>query len=127
MQCSREGALRYGIAAALLAVLGSPIAGQWLNHPDPTTPRTKDGQPNLSARAPRPANGRPDLSGVWAAAPSDDVTRRRDDGDPLVADLQFISRYALNLLADVKPEDEPIRPEAAALLRQRMASFGKDS
>jgi len=30
-----------------------------------------------------------------------------------------ISKYALNILADFKPEDSPMRPEAAALFRQR--------
>ena len=34
---------------------------QWLNHPSPGTPRTKDGKANLAANAPRAANGKPDL------------------------------------------------------------------
>ena len=57
------------LAVAILAVVaGATQAGsaQWLHHPTPGTPRVPDGQPNLSARAPR-VNGKPDLSGVWQA------------------------------------------------------------
>jgi hypothetical protein len=109
--------------------MSAPVAAQWLQHRDPAIPRMKDGKPNLSAPAPRASNGTPDLSGVWAAEPSDDVKRRLsgDAANPLDADLQFISRYALNILADFKPEDEPIRPEAAAIFRQRKEALGKDS
>ena len=116
-------------AAALVAVLSAPVAAQWLHQPDPTTPRTRDGQPNLSAPAPRAPDGKPDLSGVWAAEPSDELKRRlgTDDSNPLAADLQFISKYAFNILSDFKPEEEPLRPEAAALLRQRAETNGKDS
>jgi hypothetical protein len=42
----------------------SLIAAQWLTYRDPRLPRTREGQPNLSAPAPR-SNGHPDLSGVW--------------------------------------------------------------
>jgi hypothetical protein len=38
---------------------------QWLNYPTPGTPRTADGQPDLSAATPRTADGKPDLSGIW--------------------------------------------------------------
>jgi hypothetical protein len=49
----------------LLAVLGTPLAAQWLNYPTPGIPRTADGKPNLSAPAPKMKDGTPDLSGIW--------------------------------------------------------------
>jgi hypothetical protein len=49
----------------LLAV--APIAAQWLNYPTPGIPRLPDGSPNLKAKAPKLADGTPDLSGIWAA------------------------------------------------------------
>jgi hypothetical protein len=42
---------------------------QWLNYPQPRTPLTRDGKPNLSAKAPRARDGKPDLSGVWQIEP----------------------------------------------------------
>ena len=50
----------------LLASFAIYTQAQWLNYPDPRTPRTKDGKPNLIAPAPR-LNGKPDLSGLWEA------------------------------------------------------------
>ena len=38
------------------------------DYPDPRTPRTKDGQPDLTAPAPR-LHGTPDLSGIWQSGP----------------------------------------------------------
>src|SRR5262249_33371731 len=126
----RQHKCRAGLIAALVTVTMTPASGQWLNHPDPGIPRTKDGKPNLSAPAPRAANGKPDLSGVWAAEPSAGefarLTGVDPNVDPIGADLQFISKYAINILGDFKPEEAPMRPEAAALFGQRMASVGKD-
>src|ERR1700682_506291 len=104
----------------LIAAAASVAFGQWLNYRDPKTPRTKDGKPNLSAPTPR-FQGKPDLSGVWQTEPSPPEEMKRLFGDMSVFivlgdDVHTFSKYALNILADFKPEEAPIRPEAVALL-----------
>ena len=53
--------------AGLFVLLAMSTHAQWLHYPTPGTPRTRDGKPNLAAKAPRAPNGKPDLSGVWQA------------------------------------------------------------
>ena len=97
---------------------------QWLNYPSPGTPRTRDGKPNLTAPARRAANGRPDLSGVWQVEPTPAEEMKRLFGD-LSADSALgdntsaFSKYLINILLDFKPEETPLRPEFADILRQR--------
>jgi hypothetical protein len=102
---------------------------QWLHYPTPGSPRTPDGKPNLTAPALR-VNGKPDLSGIWLveATPLDELTRLFGDLGPLSVpgdDARTFSKYIFNILADFKREEEPIRPEAAAVFR-RAPSAGKD-
>jgi len=52
-------------AALCLVMLAATADAQWLNYPTPGIPRTKDGKPDLAARAPRTGDGTPDLSGLW--------------------------------------------------------------
>jgi len=98
---------------------------QWLNYPAPGTPRTRDGKPDLSAKAPRASDGKPDLSGVWQTEPV-------PPGESLLGDESFFvvpgddprtfNKYFWNILADFKPAEVPIRPEAAELFRKNAAS-----
>ena len=111
-----------------LSVMSASLAAQWLNHPDPQTPRQYDGKPNLSAPAPR-LNGKVDLTGLWEA----DATPMRElkqalppDFFDLQIDAPNVSKYLLNLLWDFNAERDPTRPEAAALLKQRSETNGKD-
>jgi hypothetical protein len=100
------------------------LSAQWLNHPAPGTPRTKDGKPNLLAKAPRSA-GKPDLSGVWQveAPPQGDIEKMLGDitigvvpGDP----IDTFSKYFFNILADFKPGESPLRPEGVEVMRSRL-------
>lgn len=113
----------------LLAAGSVGAHAQWLNHPTPGTPRTKDGKPNLRAPAPRASNGRPDLSGIWQAeaAPVEELRRLAPDEGPPIPGEPAPSKYFLNVLADFKPEDVTMKPAAAALYQQRFAALGKDN
>jgi hypothetical protein len=109
------------LIAVLLAITTLPLAAQWLNYPDARTPRTKDGKPNLTAPAPQ-INGKPDLSGVWQAerTPRSELTRVLGNNFANVqVDYNDITKQAMDVFWGMKPDEEPLRPEAAAILKQR--------
>ena len=99
------------------------VQAQWLNYPTPGTPRTRDGRPNLTAPAHR-VNGKPDLSGVWQIEPTPvpEMTRLFGDLSPFGAlgdTPSAFNKYLVNILVDFKPGEAPLRPEFAAVLRER--------
>jgi len=114
------------VAVLITAALASAEA-QWLNHRDPRIPRLPDGRPNLSAPAPR-LSGKPDLSGLWQAerTPVNEFVRVLGPGLPAIQpDLSDITKHVINVFWDLKPDEWPLRPEAAALTAQRQKS-GRD-
>jgi len=116
--------MRKQLLWALLVAVCNTAYAQWLNYPTPGIPRTRDGKPNLTARAPRAFNGKPDLSGVWQVQPTPLAEQKRLFGDDIDKtalpgmEPDMISKYALNILADFKPGDSPMLPAAGAVFRQ---------
>lgn len=92
----------------LAVLIAAPLCAQWLKVPDKSIPRSKDGKVDVSAPAPRQPDGRVDLEGIWIAPGP---------------------KYLQNLAADLKPEDVPMQPWAAALTKERMtgAHAGEES
>jgi hypothetical protein len=124
--------LRNVAIAVVCAATFATADAQWLKYPAPGIPRTKDGQPNLSAPAPRTAAGKPDLSGVWTTDGSGPGEMERLF--PGLSDLavpgddpRFFSKYFINVFADYKNEDVPIKPDALQIFLARAKSFGKDN
>jgi hypothetical protein len=52
-------------SVALAAALSVSVSAQWPRRPEAGVPRTADGKVNLTAPAPKAADGHPDLSGIW--------------------------------------------------------------
>lgn len=89
----------------ILALPAIPVAAQWVNYPSPGIPRTKTGAANLSAPAPKTADGKPDFSGVWHTH-------------------DFTTRYLENLAVD--GVEVPFQPWSAAVYKERVEDNGKD-
>ena len=95
--------MRTRTLVAFLAVC-LPAGAQWLSVPSKNLPRTKDGKADLTAPAPRLADGKPDMSGIWMPQ----------------------GGFIFNIAVGMKPEDIPFQPWAKALYDSRQANESID-
>ena len=107
----------------MLLVITVPAQAQWEQVPDKSVPRTESGEPDLTADAPRTADGRPDLSGVWLA---DATLLPKDGGFELVEGDMPIPVQVMDVTAALEPGEVEMKPWAAKLLEERLASQGLD-
>src|SRR5438874_5523943 len=90
---------RIPLAVVAMALAITAVASaQWDPYPWKRVPRTADGKVDLDAPAQRTSYGKPDLSGFWMP--------------------ENATKHLLNLAADLKPEDVPLKPWARDLYNQ---------
>jgi hypothetical protein len=105
---TRFAVIRVTLAALVVGWAGMATAhAQWEPFKDKNMPRTPDGKVDLTAPPKKAADGKPDLSGFWMP-----------DGSGV--------RHLMNLAADMKPGEVPLTPWAEGVLKERMATNGKD-
>jgi hypothetical protein len=109
-----------------LVVLGTlfaslPSGAQWVHYPTPGVPRKADGNVDMSAAAPRMADGKPDFSGIWT---SDEVDPRRPGIPPNPRDATT-SRRMVNLGVEL-PGGLPYQPWLVPIVKERTANLAKD-
>ena len=75
-------------------------------------PRTPDGKINMTGPVPR-LNGKPDLSGIWQVQ-----AEPRAPGGLFGLGESPNSKYFRDILSDFKPDERPLTPAGAELLRQ---------
>lgn len=97
--------MRRLLVTSLLLLGIAPLHAQWLNYPTKNAPRTKDGKPDMSAPLPRTKDGKPDITGIW---------------------MPNGLKYLISIAADLKPEEVPFQPWAAALYKERRENQGRD-
>jgi hypothetical protein len=102
-----------GLAAVQL------LPAQWFHYPTAGLPRKPDGSLNLSAPAPLAADGKPDLSGIWAPV------RRRALDESLEGQVNATGPFWD--FGSVIPGGLPYQPWAAALRNRRAADQSKDN
>jgi hypothetical protein len=108
------------ITTAIFILAASPVAAQWIGYPTAGVPRKDDGSVDMFAPAPRMANGKSDLSGIW-------ISENTPEGEETPSDVFTLpsGRYMQNMGVDM-PDGLPYQPWQIPIVAERTANLAVD-
>jgi hypothetical protein len=102
-----------GVAVLFSWLAAAPVIAQWVGYPTAAAPRKADGTVNMTAPAPRLASGKPDFSGIWISA-------RTEEGEETISDANTLpsGRHMANMGVDMEG-GLPYRPWLVPIVKER--------
>ena len=109
------------VTAAVILLISTPLAAQWIGYPSAGVPRRADGSVDMQAPAPRLSNGKPDLSGIWIS----DVTPEGEETPSNVFTLPS-GRYMQNMGIDMPGGQLPYQDWQLPIVAERTENLAID-